>query len=142
MSLDEKLQQVLARVEELSARMASESFEADEFARLGREYSELEPVAEAIRALGALRDERAGLEEILADPESDREMRQLAEAEKADLDEKIEAAERDVRIALLPKDADDERNAILEVRPGTGGDEAALFAAELFRMYQRYAETQ
>ena len=142
MNFEEKLQQVLDRVEELSARMASESFEADEFAKLSREYSELEPVAEAARGLLGLKEELAGLEEILADPESDKEMRQLAEAEKSELAESIDTAERQVRIALLPKDADDERNAILEVRPGTGGDEAALFAAELFRMYQRYAENE
>jgi len=141
MSFDEKLRMVIDRVEELSARMASETFEADDFAALSREYSELQPVAEASQALLDLKAELEGLEEILDDPDSDREMRQLAETEKSDLAERIEAAEREVRIALLPKDADDERNAILEVRPGTGGDEASLFAAELFRMYQRYAET-
>ena len=141
MSLDEKLLQVLNRVEELSSRMASETFDAEGFANLSREYSELEPVAAAIRALLELREELAGLMEILEDPGSDKEMRQLAEAEKTVLQDRIAAAEQDVRITLLPKDVDDERNAILEVRPGTGGDEAALFAAEIFRMYHRYAET-
>lgn len=141
MSLEEKLLQVMDRVEELSARMASESFDAEDFANLSREYSEMEPVAAAARSLLDLKEELAGLEEILGDPDSDKEMRQLAEAEKSDLAGQIELAEQSVRISLLPKDADDERNAILEVRPGTGGDEAALFAAELFRMYQRYAET-
>jgi peptide chain release factor 1 len=142
MSFDDKLAQVLSRVEELSARMASEELSADEFVKLSREYSELGPIAAVIRNLQELRDEFADLGEILNDPESEAEMRQLAELEKIDLAEKIENAEREVLIALLPKDADDERNAILEVRPGTGGDEAALFAADLFRMYQRYAETQ
>ncbi len=142
MSFDDKLAQVLSRVEELSARMASEELSADEFVKLSREYSELDPIATVIRNLQELRDEFADLGEILNDPESEAEMRQLAELEKIDLAEKIENAEREVLIALLPKDADDERNAILEVRPGTGGDEAALFAADLFRMYQRYAETQ
>ena len=142
MSFEEKLSQVLNRVDELSARMASESFEADAFADLSREYSELEPVAAAIRGLRDLRDEYAGLEEILGDPDADKEMRELAEAEKSELSDKIAEAEQNVRIALLPKDADDERNAILEVRPGTGGDEAALFASELFRMYQRFADVQ
>jgi peptide chain release factor 1 len=142
MSFDDKLAQVLSRVEELSARMASEELSADEFVKLSREYSELDPIAAVIRNLQELRDEFADLGEILNDPESEAEMRQLAELEKIDLAEKIENAEREVLIALLPKDADDERNAILEVRPGTGGDEAALFAADLFRMYQRYAETQ
>ncbi len=142
MSFDDKLAQVLSRVEELSARMASEELSADEFVKLSREYSELDPIATVIRNLQELRDEFADLGEILNDPDSEAEMRQLAELEKIDLAEKIENAEREVLIALLPKDADDERNAILEVRPGTGGDEAALFAADLFRMYQRYAETQ
>ncbi len=142
MSFDYKLAQVLSRVEELSARMASEELSADEFVKLSREYSELDPIATVIRNLQELRDEFADLGEILNDPDSEAEMRQLAELEKIDLAEKIENAEREVLIALLPKDADDERNAILEVRPGTGGDEAALFAADLFRMYQRYAETQ
>lgn len=142
MNFDEKLQQVLDRVDELSSRLASEAFEADEFAKHSREYSELEPVAAAVRGLLDTKAELAGLEEILADPEADREMRQLAEAEKSDLAGRIEAAERQVRLSLLPKDVDDERNAILEVRPGTGGDEASLFASELFRMYQRYAETE
>jgi peptide chain release factor 1 len=142
MSFDDKLAQVLSRVEELSARMASEELSADEFVKLSREYSELDPIATVIRNLQELRDEFADLGEILNDPDSEAEMRQLAELEKIDLAEKIEIAEREVLIALLPKDADDERNAILEVRPGTGGDEAALFAADLFRMYQRYAETQ
>jgi peptide chain release factor 1 len=142
MSFDDKLAQVLSRVDELSARMASEELSADEFVKLSREYSELDPIATVIRNLQELRDEFADLGEILNDPDSEAEMRQLAELEKIDLAEKIENAEREVLIALLPKDADDERNAILEVRPGTGGDEAALFAADLFRMYQRYAETQ
>jgi peptide chain release factor 1 len=142
MSFDDKLAQVLSRVEELSARMASEDLSADELVKLSREYSELDPIATVIRILQELRDEFADLGEILNDPDSEAEMRQLAELEKIDLAEKIANAEREVLIALLPKDADDERNAILEVRPGTGGDEAALFAADLFRMYQRYAETQ
>lgn len=140
MSLDEKLRQVIDRVEELSARMASENFNADEFTALSREYSELDPVAVVARELLDLKEELLGLEEILADSGSDKEMRQLADAEKSELAERIAVAEQSVRVSLLPKDADDERNAILEVRPGTGGDEAALFAAELFRMYQRYAE--
>jgi peptide chain release factor 1 len=142
MSFDEKLQQVLDRVEELSARMASETFDAADFANLSREYSELEPVAASARGLLNLKEELAGLQEIISDPGSDKEMRQFADAERLDLQSQIETAEHDVRIALLPKDADDERNAILEVRAGTGGDEAALFAYELFRMYQRYAESE
>ncbi len=141
MSFDETLQQVLSRVEELSSRMSSEQFQADEFADLSREYSELLPVAEAARNLLDLKQELAGLDEILNDPEPDYEMRRMAEEERAALNDQIQAASHAVRIALLPKDVDDDRNAILEVRPGTGGDEAALFAAELFRMYQRYAES-
>jgi len=142
MSFDEKLQQVLERVEELSARMASESFNIADFAILSREYSELEPVAVSARSLLNLKAELTGLQEIIGHPESDKEMRQLADTERLELQSQIEVAEHEVRIALLPKDVDDDRNAILEVRAGTGGDEAALFAYELFRMYQRYAESE
>jgi protein subunit release factor A len=103
MSFDDKLAQVLSRVEELSARMASEELSADEFVKLSREYSELDPIAAVIRNLQELRDEFADLGEILNDPDSEAEMRQLAELEKIDLAEKIANAEREVLIALLPK---------------------------------------
>jgi peptide chain release factor 1 len=102
---------------------------------MSKEYSELTPIAEAIAELRKARDERRDLEAMLADPE----MKDLAEAELEALDRRLPELERGIQILLLPKDEADEKNAILEVRAGTGGEEAALFAAELFQMYQRYA---
>jgi peptide chain release factor 1 len=106
--------------------------------RLSKEYAELEPLVRAVKALKAVDLERRGLDEILASGESG-ELKELAEAELEGLAERAERLEQELRVLLLPKDAADERNVILEVRAGTGGDEAALFAGDLFRMYQRYA---
>jgi peptide chain release factor 1 len=102
---------------------------------MSKEYSELTPIAEAIAELRKARAERQDLTAMLADPE----MKDLAEAELEALDRRLPELERGIQILLLPKDEADEKNAILEVRAGTGGEEAALFAAELFQMYQRYA---
>ncbi len=110
------------------------------FARLSKEFSDLNPVVSAIEALRRAEGERTGLEAILADTGSDKEMVALAEEELAGLVPRIADLEQQLRIMLLPKDAADERSVILEVRAGTGGDEAALFAADLFRMYSRYAD--
>ncbi len=131
-----KLDQVLRRHEELGAALAAGARER--FVEMSKEFAELEPVVEGIRAYRALQAEVADLEALVAG--DDKEMRELAEAELAEKKAALPAAERAVQLALLPKDADDERSAIVEVRAGTGGDEAALFAAELFRMYQRYAQ--
>ncbi len=109
-----------------------------EIAALGREYAELRPVVETVTAYKDLVSQIADAEAMLADPE----MKELAEAELPDLKAQLEASEHDVQLALLPKDAADARPALLEIRPGTGGDEASLFAADLLRMYQRYAEKQ
>jgi peptide chain release factor 1 len=105
---------------------------------LSKEYSELSPIVDGIDALHRLRDELASLTDLTQSSE-DAELKALAEDELRTLRDQLPALERQVKLALLPKDADDARNAILEVRAGTGGEEAALFAAELFRMYQRYA---
>jgi peptide chain release factor 1 len=110
------------------------------FVRLSKEYAELSPVVEAIHALRKVETELADLLEIMADPDGDAEMRELARDELSELRESLPNLEQSLKILLLPKDAADEKNAILEIRAGTGGDEAALFAADLFRMYQRYAE--
>lgn len=134
---DAKLEQVLRRHDELAAQLAAPSIARDRFAQMSKEFAELEPVVEGIRGYRALRQEIADLEALAAG--DDREMREMAEAELAQAKAKLPQTERDVQLLLLPKDADDERNAILEVRAGTGGDEASLFAAALFRMYQRYA---
>ncbi len=141
MSLEEKLDQVVARHDELAKALAAEGkIEPQEFARLSKEYAGLTPIVQSIQALRKTRAELDGLEEILADPEADPAMRQLAEEERRALTERLPNLEREIKLLLLPKDAADTKNAILEVRAGTGGEEAALFAADLFRMYQRYAE--
>jgi peptide chain release factor 1 len=110
------------------------------YRRMSREFAELEPVAQAIEELKLRQGEAADLAVMIADPGTDPEMRAMAEEEFLALKERLPALEREILISLLPKDAADERSAILEVRAGTGGDEAALFAGELFQMYQRYAQ--
>jgi peptide chain release factor 1 len=114
----------------------------DEFVALSREFSDLSPVVEVIKAYRQVTDEIEGLDAMIEDAATDAEMRRMAAAELPDLRERKEQLERQLRLALLPKDAMDERNAILEIRAGTGGDEAALFAGDLFRMYERYATSQ
>jgi peptide chain release factor 1 len=141
MSLDKKLQRVTDRFDELSGLMArADALPAAEFARVSKEYSELSPVADAIGQLRRAMAEAADLETLLADPATDPEMREMAREELQDLKRLLPELHERIHILLLPKDAADEKNAIIEVRAGTGGDEAALFAADLFRMYQRYAE--
>jgi peptide chain release factor 1 len=141
MSLESKLARVVKRHEELAALLAREGpKDAQEFARMSREYADLTPTVERILALHEAERELQDLASLAQDPESDSEMKALAEAELRELRQRLPALEQQVKIALLPKDEADERNAILEVRAGTGGEEAALFAAALFRMYVRYAE--
>ncbi|WP_417513051.1 peptide chain release factor 1 [Minwuia sp.] len=137
----DRLRQITARLDELAALLADpDAAGSAEFAGLSREYAELSPVVDAIRELQARETELGELEELAADADGDAEMRELAQAELAELKETLPVLERDVQLMLLPKDEADARSAILEVRAGTGGDEAALFAGELFRMYQRFAE--
>ncbi len=119
-------------------RWPARSLAGADFAKSSKEYSELTPIVDRIDALRRARDEFASLTD-LAKSSEDGELKALAEDELRDLRDRLPALEQRIKLALLPKDADDERNAILEVRAGTGGDEAALFSAELFRMYQRYA---
>jgi peptide chain release factor 1 len=137
---EDKLNLILRRHEELSARLA-EGVSGPDFATLSREYADLEEIVAAIRNWRDAQDNLKGIDEMLADSAVDAEMRELAQAEREEAVEKLAQLEQKIRIALLPKDAADEGGAILEVRAGTGGDEAALFAGDLFRMYQRYAET-
>lgn len=118
--------------------MASGTLEGEEFVRASRDYAELEPVARVAADVRALREEIAGLEEMLADAE----MRAMAEEELETLREELPEKERALAIALLPRDAADSKPAMLEIRAGTGGDEAALFAGDLYRMYERYAAEQ
>ena len=133
---DTKLDRLAARHAELSAAMADPA-RTGEFAKLAKEYSELTPVVEGIAALRKAEAERLSLEELMGG--GDPEMKKLAESELDAVKRQLPALEEQVKTLLLPKDEADEKNAILEVRAGTGGEEAALFAAELFRMYQRYA---
>ncbi|WOJ88905.1 peptide chain release factor 1 [Methylocapsa polymorpha] len=137
----DKLDLILRRHEEISARLA-EAPEASVYVALSRELAGLEDVAKAIRDFRTQEQELAGLEAMLADPATDAEMRGLAEEELRDAQARLSELEQNLKVSLLPKDAADEKSAILEIRAGTGGDEAALFAGDLFRMYQRYAESK
>ena len=117
----------------------SEMPDQETFVRLSREFAELDPLVAIIRRLREARDELAGLRSIADDPQSDGDMVELAHAEIPDLESRVDALVHQLRLELLPKDAADEKSAIIELRAGTGGEEAALFAGDLFRMYQRYA---
>jgi peptide chain release factor 1 len=133
---DDRLEQIVQRFQFLEAKM-NEGTSGDEIASLGREYSELRPVVEQIAAYRQLSEDLAEAQEMLADPD----MRALAEEELPLLRARFPDAERALQLTLLPKDAADSRPAMIEIRPGTGGEEAALFAGDLLRMYQRHAET-
>jgi peptide chain release factor 1 len=133
-----RLEQVLARFQEVEARMSA-SADGTELVRLGKEHAELRPVAEAAERLEALQRQRAELESLAAG--DDVEMAELARDELAELTQTEPALEHALALLLAPRDADENASAILEVRAGTGGDEAAIFAGDLFRMYQRYAQT-
>jgi len=134
---EDRLTDILDRFALVEARM-SEATNPAEIADLGREHAALQGVVAIIRDWRDARGNRADAEEMLSDPE----MAELAQAEIARIDARLPTLEQDLRIALLPKDAADARPAILEIRPGAGGDEAALFAGDLFRMYRRFAESQ
>ena len=141
LNLDDKLDRLAQRHHDLGAALAREGgMASQEFAKLSKEYAELAPMVAKIDELRQARSELANLTGMLSDSANDPEMRALVEEEYRAIKGKLPGLEREVQILLLPKDEADERNAILEVRAGTGGEEAALFAAELFRMYQRYAE--
>ena len=136
-----RLDALLARHELVESELAS-GLGAEAYVKLSREFAELGPVIEAIKAYRAVTAEIADLEALAADPKTDAEMRKLADAEKPTLQARREKLEHQIQLALIPKDAMDDHNAILEIRAGTGGDEAALFAGDLFRMYERYAAQQ
>ena len=111
----------------------------EQFVKLSREFAELDPVAQKVKAYRGVEAELKDLESLIA---NDPDMREMAAAEKPALEAKREALTEELRVALLPKDAMDERNVIIEIRAGTGGDEASIFAGDLFRMYERYAAKQ
>ena len=134
----ERIAQIERRHADLAAQMGNPDLASDKFVALSKDYAELTPVVEAAQEVRRLRDEQAGLAEMLADPE----LREMAEAEAAELAEALPKAERTLALKLLPRDTADDRPAMLEIRAGTGGDEAALFAGDLWRMYERYAASQ
>jgi peptide chain release factor 1 len=135
----EKLDKLVQRWEEIQAELNRGASPAG-YAQLTKEFAELNPVVESIRALHKLEDERRDLTDLMRDPSAEAGLKELAEEELRLVDLRLDEAREKLRVQLLPKDAADEKSAILEVRAGTGGDEAALFAADLFRMYTRYAE--
>jgi len=137
----ERMDQLVKRFDMLEAQMAAGP-EPEAYVKLASEYAELQEMAGKIRALRTAEKEIADLGAMIADKATDRDMRALAEAELPELHERVEGLQHDIQILLLPKDVADERNAILEIRAGTGGDEAALFAGDLFRMYERYAASK
>jgi peptide chain release factor 1 len=140
-NIDENLARVVRRYDELQSLLADPGAIAQEvFADMSREYAGLTPVVDAIKKLGQARDELGDLAELMTNADSDADMRAMAEDEFEILKARVPELEHGVKVLLLPKDEADEKNAILEVRAGTGGEEAALFAADLFRMYQRFSE--
>ena len=140
MSIMDRLDGVISRHAELSALMASGDVDPSKYADMSREYAELSPIVGKAQEMKLTQSEISDLEELLGDEETEVEMKELAEFEREKLISRLPAIEEALRILLLPKDAADEKSAILEIRAGTGGDEAALFAGDLMRMYQRYAE--
>ncbi len=138
---DQKLDALVTRHTALERDLAA-ALPPETYVKLSREFAELAPVVDAVRSYRAARRELDDLTALIADPATDSEMRAIAEAEKPQVEARCSALEQELRLALLPKDAMDERNVILEIRAGTGGDEAALFAGNLFRMYERYAAKQ
>ena len=138
---EQKLDALLTRHKVVESELATQ-VAPETYVKLSREFAELGPIVEAVKDYRAVAVELDDLAAMIADPATDAEMRTLAAAEKPQLEQKRTALEQAIKLALLPKDAMDERNVILEIRAGTGGDEAALFAGDLFRMYERYAAKQ
>ena len=138
MSIEARLQQITDRHAELTSLMSSGELDGEQYVEISKEYAELEPVVKAINDLTDAKQEKADLEDMLNDPE----MKAMATDELQALYTKIPEMEQAVKIALIPKEKTDSRNAILEIRAGTGGDEAALFASDLFVMYRGFAAKQ
>ena len=136
-----KLDTLLARHASLEAELLGQG-SSETYVRVTRELSELTPVVDAVKAYRAAASEIADLDALIADPKIEIDMRSMAESERPQLQAKRDELAQNIRVALLPKDAMDERNVVLEIRAGTGGDEASLFAGDLFRMYERFASLQ
>ena len=137
---NDKLNLILRRHDEISARLNQQP-ETATFIALSREMAEIDDLVGLIRQYHSLQAQVADAKALLDDSQTDSDMRDMVEEELASLEQAVAELEAKIRLALLPKDAADEKSAILEVRAGTGGDEAAIFAGDLFRMYQRYAES-
>jgi len=135
---EEKLEQITERWLAIQHEL-SNPIEQDQFRKLSKEFAQLDPIVATIREMEGVRDEIKDLNGMIAEGD-DKEMTELARTELAELEPRLEEIDHKLKIQLLPKDDADDLSVILEVRAGTGGDEAALFAADLFRMYQRYAE--
>jgi len=143
LTLSEKLDQLGARYDELTQQLSTQELVSDSarFQKVAKQHSDLEEIVAKHREYKQIEKDLAGAHQMFIEAD-DVEMRQLAHDEEKQLAARKETVERDLKVLLLPKDPNDEKSVILEIRAGTGGDEAALFAADLFRMYQRYAETQ
>ncbi len=137
-----KLERIEAHHAELSSAMSDPNLPSDRFVKLSKEYAEMTPIVESARIVRKLQHDLTEAEKLLADSGADAEMKALAFEEIGDIRARLPDAEHAVRILLLPKDSADDKPAMLEIRAGTGGDEASLFAGDLFRMYQRYADVQ
>lgn len=142
MNFSEKLANVVNRYSELEALIIDPALSSDEMVKMNKELASLAPIVEAIKQFNSLEQNLNDAKEMMSDASLDSEMKKLAEEEYLEIKDALPEKEKEIKILLLPKDDDDEKNAILEVRAGTGGDEAALFAAVLFEMYQRYSALQ
>ncbi|HTS41847.1 MAG TPA: peptide chain release factor 1 [Xanthobacteraceae bacterium] len=138
---ESKLDILLTRHAAVEAELARQ-MPPETFVKLSREFAEIDPLVEKVKAYRSISAEITDLDALINDPATEAEMRAIANTERPQLEAKRTALEQDIRLALIPKDAMDERNVILEIRAGTGGDEAALFAGDLFRMYERFAAKQ
>jgi peptide chain release factor 1 len=136
-----KLDVLLAHHASLEAQVLGQ-VSSDKYVQITRELADLNPLIDAVKAYRAIVKELADTEALIGDPATDPEMRGMAEAERETLQARRTELAQQIRVALLPKDAMDDRNVVLEIRAGTGGDEAALFAGDLFRMYERFAALQ
>jgi peptide chain release factor 1 len=140
MSLNQKLDSIVAKFNELEKKLQDPANLGQNFAKISKEHSDMQEVVASIHEYKIAQQEAKDVEAMLADSSLDKEMRDMLEEEKFTLSKKVPELEHQIKITLLPKDSADEKNAIIEVRAGTGGEEAALFAYKLFHMYQRYAE--
>src|SRR5437870_7332843 len=143
LTLNEKLDQLGARYDELTQQLSTSEAVSDSarFQKIAKQHAELEEIVEKHREYKQIEKELAGAHQMFLEAE-EVEMKQMAHEEEKHLQERKEAVERELKLLLLPKDPNDEKSVIVEIRAGTGGDDAALFASDLFRMYSRYAETQ